>query len=80
MRSAQAKGRSDMNVLHAQIPEVLIIEPTVLADRRGYFCEIYQEERYASHGITGPFVQDNLSRSRSGGAARPSPSEPEVPG
>ena len=55
-----------MNVLHAQIPEIFIIEPTVLTDRRGYFYEIYQEARYASHGITGPFVQENFSRSSQG--------------
>jgi dTDP-4-dehydrorhamnose 3,5-epimerase len=55
-----------MNVISADIPDVLIIEPPVFGDRRGFFCETYQKERYASHGIAGPFVQDNLSRSARG--------------
>jgi len=55
-----------MNVLRTTIPDVLIIEPTVVADRRGDFCEIYNTDRYALHGIARPFVQDNLSRSARG--------------
>jgi dTDP-4-dehydrorhamnose 3,5-epimerase len=35
----------------------------VIGDERGFFCETFQAARYATHGITGPFVQDNLSRS-----------------
>ena len=52
-----------MKIIHTQIPDVLIIEPNVFGDQRGFFCETYQLDRYTSHGITGPFVQDNLSRS-----------------
>jgi dTDP-4-dehydrorhamnose 3,5-epimerase len=52
-----------MNVIHTQIPEVLIFESKVFGDSRGYFFESYQTDRYATHGITGPFVQDNMSRS-----------------
>jgi dTDP-4-dehydrorhamnose 3,5-epimerase len=55
-----------MNVIQSQIPEVLIIEPKVFGDHRGFFCETYQVDRYASHGVLGPFVQDNLSRSARG--------------
>jgi dTDP-4-dehydrorhamnose 3,5-epimerase len=55
-----------MNVIQTQIPEILIIEPKVSGDQRGFFCETYQIDRYASYGIMGPFVQDNLSRSSSG--------------
>ncbi len=55
-----------MNVLQTELPGVLIIEPKVFGDERGFFCETYQADRYASHGITGPFVQDNLSRSARG--------------
>jgi dTDP-4-dehydrorhamnose 3,5-epimerase len=52
-----------MNVIKTAIPPVLIIEPTVIGDQRGFFCETFQADRYAAHGIAGPFVQDNLSRS-----------------
>jgi dTDP-4-dehydrorhamnose 3,5-epimerase len=55
-----------MNVIQTQIPEVLIIEPKVFGDQRGFFFETYKTDRYASHGIMGPFVQDNLSRSAYG--------------
>jgi len=52
-----------MKVIHTQIPEVLIFEPKVFGDARGYFFESYQTDRYATHGIAAPFVQDNMSRS-----------------
>jgi dTDP-4-dehydrorhamnose 3,5-epimerase len=55
-----------MNVIKTAIPLVLIIEPTVIGDERGYFCETFRAARYADYGITGPFVQDNLSRSAYG--------------
>ena len=54
---------SSMKVIRTQIPEVLIFEPKVFGDSRGYFFESYQTDRYATHGIAGPFVQDNMSRS-----------------
>lgn len=52
-----------MNVIGTAIPGVLIVEPRVFDDRRGFFIETFSADRYAAHGITGPFVQDNLSRS-----------------
>jgi dTDP-4-dehydrorhamnose 3,5-epimerase len=52
-----------MNVTPTQIPEVLIIEPKVFGDRRGFSFEAFTADRYASHGMSGPFVQDNISRS-----------------
>ena len=55
-----------MNVLKTEIPGVLIIEPKVFGDSRGFFTELYQAERYAEHGIPSHFVQDNLSRSARG--------------
>jgi dTDP-4-dehydrorhamnose 3,5-epimerase len=55
-----------MDVIKTDIPEVLIIEPKVFGDERGFFLETFQAERYAEHGITRLFVQDNLSRSRRG--------------
>src|SRR4051812_8681936 len=55
-----------MNVIPTDIPEVLIIEPKLFGDQRGFFLETFQAERYAASGIAGPFVQDNLSRSSYG--------------
>lgn len=52
-----------MNVVETEIAGVLIVEPVVLGDRRGFFLETYKADRYAAAGISGPFVQDNLSRS-----------------
>jgi len=55
-----------MNVIETKLPGMLIIEPRVFGDARGYFMESFQAERYAEAGIAGPFVQDNLSFSRQG--------------
>jgi dTDP-4-dehydrorhamnose 3,5-epimerase len=55
-----------MNVIRTTIPEVLIFEPDLYGDHRGFFCELFQAERYAQHGVCRPFVQDNLSRSTYG--------------
>jgi dTDP-4-dehydrorhamnose 3,5-epimerase len=55
-----------MNVLKTAIPGVLIIEPKVLGDARGFFMETYQADRYAASGVDARFVQDNLSRSARG--------------
>jgi dTDP-4-dehydrorhamnose 3,5-epimerase len=55
-----------MKVISTAIPEVLIIEPKLIGDERGFFVETFKADRYAAHGIVGPFLQDNLSRSASG--------------
>jgi dTDP-4-dehydrorhamnose 3,5-epimerase len=55
-----------VRVIPAELPEVLIIEPDVYSDARGFFLETYHAERYRAHGIEGPFVQDNHSRSVAG--------------
>jgi len=52
-----------MRVSPTAIDGVLVIEPNVHVDGRGFFVETYQEDRYQRHGIEGPFVQDNHSRS-----------------
>jgi dTDP-4-dehydrorhamnose 3,5-epimerase len=49
-----------------EIPGVVIIEPDVHRDPRGYFLETYHERKYAEGGIQGPFVQDNHSFSLRG--------------
>lgn len=55
-----------MNVIQTQLPGVLIIEPKVFGDERGFFLECYQEQRYRDAGIELLFVQDNHSRSQYG--------------
>lgn len=52
-----------MNFIRADIPEVVIIEPHVFEDSRGFFMETYQAEKFAEAGIGYNFVQDNHSRS-----------------
>lgn len=52
-----------MKITPTELPEVLIIDPKVHGDSRGFFYESFQARRYADAGIHGPFVQDNLSRS-----------------
>jgi len=55
-----------MNVIETSIPTVLIVEPTVFSDERGFFLETYHQLRYESQGIEVLFVQDNYSRSQKG--------------
>jgi dTDP-4-dehydrorhamnose 3,5-epimerase len=55
-----------MKVIPTELPEVLLIEPHVFGDQRGFFMETYQEARYQEAGVPGHFVQDNHSRSRRG--------------
>ena len=55
-----------MKILTTKIDDVLIIEPDVFSDHRGFFMETYQKHRYWKSGITTDFVQDNLSFSVSG--------------
>ena len=55
-----------MNVVETQLPGVLVIEPNVFGDHRGFFKETFQIERYQEAGIDLPFVQDNHSRSQRG--------------
>jgi len=46
-----------------RLPGVIVIEPDVHVDARGFFLETYHAEKYRAAGITGPFLQDNVSRS-----------------
>jgi dTDP-4-dehydrorhamnose 3,5-epimerase len=45
------------------LPEVIVVEPVVFRDDRGFFLETYNRERYLEGGIDAVFVQDNHSRS-----------------
>ena len=49
-----------------RLPGVYLIEPRVFADRRGFFLETWQADRYRQAQIPGPFVQDNASYSERG--------------
>jgi dTDP-4-dehydrorhamnose 3,5-epimerase len=52
-----------MNVVETSLPGVLLIEPKVFGDARGFFMETFSAKRYTDAGIGGPFVQDNVSLS-----------------
>jgi dTDP-4-dehydrorhamnose 3,5-epimerase len=49
-----------------ELPDVILVEPEVHRDQRGFFLETYHARKYAEGGIPGPFVQDNHSRSVKG--------------
>ena len=55
-----------MNVLETDLPGVLILEPRVFGDDRGFFMETWNGRRYEEFGIPHGFVQDNLSLSAHG--------------
>ncbi len=59
-----------MNVIKTDIKDLLIIEPSVFGDNRGWFLESYNEKTYASNGINIKFVQDNHSYSAQKGVLR----------
>ena len=50
-----------MNIIKTPIEGLLVIEPRVFSDARGYFVETYNEQRYHEAGIDAQFVQDNQS-------------------
>ena len=55
-----------MKVEQTAIPGVLLIEPRVFGDDRGFFMESWQSARYAEHGVPQGLVQDNLALSNHG--------------
>lgn len=55
-----------MRFLPTELPGVLIVEPDVHGDARGFFLESYRRDRYLAGGIGAEFVQDNHSFSRRG--------------
>jgi dTDP-4-dehydrorhamnose 3,5-epimerase len=55
-----------MKIIPTELPEVLLIEPLVFADARGFFMETYHAVKLAEQGFTAEFVQDNHSRSQQG--------------
>lgn len=57
---------NEMNVSRCDLAGLLIIEPKVFGDARGFFMESFNERRYAEIGLDARFVQDNFSFSRGG--------------
>ena len=55
-----------MNVLRCQLEGLLVIEPKVFGDARGFFLESWNRNRYREAGLDADFVQDNISLSRRG--------------
>ena len=55
-----------MKIIETPLPGVLVIEPNIFRDNRGFFLESYREDILLEAGIKEQFVQDNLSRSRHG--------------
>lgn len=55
-----------MKVIETSLAGVLLIEPKVFGDPRGFFFESWSAKRYEAAGIPGPFVQDNVSLSQRG--------------
>lgn len=55
-----------MNILPTEIPDVLVLEPKIFGDARGFFYESYNRRALAEAGIPDDFVQDNHSRSAKG--------------
>lgn len=57
---------ADINVVRTEIEGLVIIEPAVFSDERGYFMETYNREVFEKNGLTMDFVQDNESKSKKG--------------
>ncbi|HKK50227.1 MAG TPA: dTDP-4-dehydrorhamnose 3,5-epimerase [Myxococcota bacterium] len=55
-----------MKITPTELPEVLLVEPDVHRDDRGFFLETWHAEKYAQAGLDARFVQDNHSRSTRG--------------
>lgn len=55
-----------MNVITTDLEGVLIFEPNVFGDQRGFFMETWNRDRYAEAGLPADFVQDNVSSSSRG--------------
>ncbi len=55
-----------MKFIPTPIPDLVVIEPQIWKDERGFFIETYNEKPFSAHGISATFVQDNLSCSHKG--------------
>lgn len=55
-----------MNIKSMEIPDVLLVEPRIFPDDRGFFTEIFNAKLFAEAGLPNNFVQDNYSGSKNG--------------
>ena len=55
-----------MKVSPTNIPDLLIIEPAIFEDERGFFYESYNQQKFLENGLNFDFVQDNHSKSTFG--------------
>ena len=55
-----------LKLINTSIPDVLLLEPNVYDDPRGFFLEIFHQTKYTDVGIDKTFVQDNYSHSKHG--------------
>ncbi len=55
-----------MKTLTTKLKGLLLIEPDIFKDERGFFMETYSQKKYQSVGVKVPFVQDNFARSSRG--------------
>ena len=55
-----------MQLIETPLPGVLLVQPKIFRDERGFFCETYNRQRYTEAGIPDEFVQDNHSKSVKG--------------
>jgi len=55
-----------LKVTKTEIPGLLVVQPDIFTDSRGFFIESYNKTRYEEFGIPHDFVQDNISKSKEG--------------
>jgi len=58
------------NFKRLEIPEVILIKPTVFTDERGFFTEVYKKSDFLDFGIKNEFLQENHSLSKAKGVLR----------
>jgi len=63
---AYIKYKAEMKFIPSAVPDVILIEPKVFGDHRGFFMETWQRETFVENGIDYDFVQDNHSKSSHG--------------
>jgi len=56
----------NMQFIGTELPDVILIQPKIFEDERGFFLESYQKERFFAAGIHADFIQDNHSASTKG--------------
>ena len=66
MSTTAVAGNQNLQIIETSLPGVLIVEPRVFTDPRGFFMETYRQNALAEAGIRDNFVQDNHSHSSRG--------------